>query len=89
MFPNPGIAVTVRVYLPVLARMAADPVSTHVYDVHGKLISKLINTSAGQGHFDFVWDGTDSMGRSCRAGVYFVRVEMGPFSQSMRIILPR
>lgn len=89
VFPNPGPTVTVRVYLPVLAGMLPDPISTQVYDIHGKLVKRLINASAGQGYFDLAWDGTDSMGRSCQAGVYFVRIEAATFSQSKRIILLR
>jgi hypothetical protein len=88
VFPNPGAAVTVRVLLPAGARTAAGPVIAEVYDISGRLVRKLKSRSSDQDFFDYVWDGTDRAGRSCRAGVYFVRVETADFSQSRKIILP-
>lgn len=89
VFPNPGTAVTVRIHLPLSAGPGPDRVSTQVYDIQGKLINSLIGASAGPGCFDLPWDGTDRLGRSCQAGVYFVRVEAATLTQTSRIILLR
>jgi hypothetical protein len=89
VFPNPGRVVTVRVHMPFTAGPMPDCVSAEVYDVQGKLVSRLVRARANQGWLDLVWDGTDSSGRSCGAGLYFAKVETATFSRCKRVILLR
>ncbi|MFC1800333.1 T9SS type A sorting domain-containing protein, partial [Candidatus Eisenbacteria bacterium] len=89
VFPNPSANFTLRFVLPVPASTEAGRVSTGIYDIHGRLINNLTDPGAFASCFDLVWDGTDNMGRPCRAGAYFVRLEAPGFDQSSKIILSR
>jgi hypothetical protein len=87
VFPNPGAAVNVRVFLPVRTGRAKAPVLAGIYDIRGRLVRSLEITSSDQHCFDLLWDGTDHIGKSCLAGVYFVRVGAANFSHSKKIVL--
>ena len=67
----------------------ADRVSAGVYDIYGRLVENLADPVADQSCFDLTWDGTDSTGRPCHAGVYFVRLRTPGFSHSAKVVLSR
>jgi hypothetical protein len=89
VFPNPGADFIMRLSLPDPAGTKTDCVCAGIYDVHGRPIIDLACPGAFPSCSDILWDGTDNMGRDCRPGVYFVRVEVSGFRRSTKIILSR
>jgi len=69
------------------------PVETHarlsVFDVSGRRIATLVDTSLPAGRHEFVWDGRDGRGTSVASGVYLYRLEAGPISETRRMVLIR
>jgi hypothetical protein len=55
-------------------------VSASVYDVAGRVVRMLVDSSMRAGEHEVSWDGTAGDGRSVAGGIYFVRVET-PFGQ--------
>ncbi|MDZ4805933.1 MAG: BsuPI-related putative proteinase inhibitor [Candidatus Eisenbacteria bacterium] len=55
--------------------MAPTDVSVHVYDLHGRLVRSLINSTRQPAGEQFLpWDGRDDSGVMAGGGVYFYRV---------------
>tara|TARA_B000000460_G_C21158046_1_gene239929 strand:+ start:132 stop:320 length:189 start_codon:yes stop_codon:yes gene_type:complete len=58
-----------------------------IYDMVGKKITQLVNTTQGAGFKSVQWDATDSMDRPVSAGVYFYQIQAGEFVQTRKIVL--
>ncbi len=85
--PNPFRATTT-----VLCDLAAAgrPV-IRVFDVRGRLVSKIVAAPRGPGRSEIVWNGRDRSDRPIPAGVYFLRLETPPGSagRSIRVVKVR
>ncbi|MBF0430696.1 MAG: fibronectin type III domain-containing protein [Fibrobacteria bacterium] len=57
-----------------------------VLDVHGKLITRLINKVLPSGPHHAVWNGTDKQGNKVKSGQYFIRMHSGDFKSIRKII---
>jgi hypothetical protein len=76
--PNPFNPVTRITYsLP-----EAGPVDLSVYDVHGRLVERLVSRVEAAGEHVVEWDAS---GRP--SGVYFYRLALGAFSETRRMVL--
>ncbi len=63
-------------------------VSLQVFDVSGRLVRLLIdNETVEGGRHETVWNGRDDTGRNVATGVYFYRLESGPWSEMKRMAL--
>jgi hypothetical protein len=51
------------------------PVRLSVYDMGGRLVSRLVDGAMHAGRHAVVWDGRDAVGRALGSGVYFYRLE--------------
>jgi hypothetical protein len=72
-FPNPFNPITTLRYdLPSDAM-----VTLTVFDMLGKEITQLVNTTQQAGFKSVQWDATDSMGRPVGAGVYLYQIQAG------------
>jgi hypothetical protein len=70
--PNPTTAGAVlRFVLPAGRRRG---VRLELYDVHGRLVRRLVDAPLAGGMHRLGWDGRDQEGRRLAAGVYFVRL---------------
>ena len=81
--PNPfsrSAAISFAVAAPGRCRVA-------VYDVHGRLVRKLVDATMAPGRYSSVWDGTDERGRSVADGVYYVRLAAGEYRSSRQVQL--
>ena len=58
-----------------------------VYDMLGKEITLLVNTTQLPGFKLVQWYATDSMGRSVSAGVYLYQIQAGEFVQTKKMVL--
>ena len=82
-FPNPfNPTTTLRYDLPSDAF-----VTLSIYDMLGREITKLVNTTQQGGFKSIQWDATDSMGRPVSAGVYLYQIEAGDFVQTRKMVL--
>ena len=82
-FPNPFNPITTLRYdLPEDAL-----VTLKIYDMLGRKVIQLVNSTQEAG-FKFVeWDATDSMGKSVSAGVYLYQIQAGGYVQTKKMIL--
>jgi hypothetical protein len=82
-FPNPFNPITTLSYdLP-----EDNFVMLTVYDMLGRTVVQLVNTTQGAGFKSVQWDATDSMGRSVSAGVYLYQIQAGEFVQTKKMVL--
>ena len=82
-FPNPFNPITtIRYDLPSDAL-----VTLSIYDMLGRKITQLVNTTQDAGFKSVQWDATDSMGREVSAGVYLYQIQTGEFIQTKKMVL--
>ncbi len=60
-----------------------------VFNIRGQLVRTLVNDRMPVGYYDVEWDGTDQRGARLASGSYFYRLEVGPFTQTRRMIWMR
>jgi hypothetical protein len=81
--PNPFNPITTLRYdLPSDAL-----VTLSIYDMLGREITQLVNTSQQAGFKSVQWDATDSMGKPVSAGVYLYQIQAGEFVQTKKMVL--
>ncbi len=82
-YPNPFNPATEIVY--------ALPQQVHViltvYDVSGREVRRLVNTSQAPGRYRVRWDGKDARGYSVRSGVYFYRLATDVWQKTQSMVL--
>jgi|GEM_PF-944476 len=83
--PNPFNPRTeVYFFLSALGRVEID-----VFDVRGRLVSKLIRGDYAPGQHSVMWDGTDSANRTVASGVYYLRMTSPDGVNDIRVTLVR
>jgi uncharacterized repeat protein (TIGR01451 family) len=75
--PNPFRGAT-RIHFDLPETGAVD---LSVFDVTGRRVATLVEGSMPAGRFVTAWDGHDSSGRRVVAGVYFLRLQAGPYHE--------
>ena len=82
-FPNPFNPITILKYdIPSDAL-----VTLSIYDMLGREVTKLVNTTHEAGFKTVQWDRTNSIGRSVSAGVYLYQIQVGEFIQMRKMVL--
>jgi hypothetical protein len=82
-FPNPFNPITsLRYDLPEQAQ-----VTLTIYDLMGREITQLVNTTQEAGYRSVQWNATDSFGKSVSAGVYLYQIRTGKFVQTRKMVL--
>ena len=82
-YPNPFNAITTLHYdIPEPA-----DVKIVIYDILGRRVKELVNQTQYYGYKKIIWDGKDDMGVLVAAGVYFFRAELGPLSETRKMVL--
>jgi hypothetical protein len=80
--PNPSHSVT-QIGFHLSARANAD---VAIYDITGRLVSKIALGDLGPGTHHVTWDQTDQSGHPVAPGVYLVRFRAGAQSKSAKIV---
>lgn len=62
-------------------------VTIGVYDLHGRLISVLINEIQAAGKYRTHWNGRDNYGKHVAGGIYFCRIMTDGFVSSISMVL--
>ncbi|MCB1185117.1 T9SS type A sorting domain-containing protein, partial [bacterium] len=82
-YPNPFNPMTkISFSLP-----EAQNVRLNVYSLDGRLVAKLLNETRGPGLHEVVWTGRNDDGHAVASGVYFYRIDAGPYSQVRKMTL--
>ena len=77
-YPNPFNPFTnIRFNVPI-----PGAVSIRIFDSNGHFITELLNKTLSPGYREIQWNGSAKA-----SGVYFVKLESGPYSQVQKIIL--
>lgn len=83
--PNPfNPSTRIAYYLPGAAHVTID-----VYDVRGRLVSRLVDDFESRGDHVVDWNGCNSFGRSVESGLYFCRLKVGSEILTRKMLLLR
>ena len=82
-YPNPFNPVTSLKYdLPEEAQVALT-----IYDLMGREVTQLVNTTQEAGYRSVQWNATDMHGKPVSAGVYLYQIRAGEFVQTRKMVL--
>ena len=82
-YPNPFNPVTTLRYdLPEQAN-----VNIIIYDLLGREVRTLVNTTQDAGFKSVIWDATNDYGKPVSAGVYLYKIRAGEFVQTKKMVL--
>ena len=82
-YPNPfNPMTTLRYDLPEQAT-----VNIIIYDMLGREVKTLVNTTQDAGFKSVVWDATNDQGNPVSAGVYLYQIQSGEFVQTGKMVL--
>ena len=82
-FPNPFNPITnLRYDLPGQAQVILT-----VYDLMGREVTQLVNTTQEAGFKSVQWNATDMHGKPVSAGVYLSQIRAGEFVQTKKMVL--
>jgi hypothetical protein len=82
-YPNPFNPVTsLRYDLPERSQ-----VTLTVYDLMGRKVTQLVNTTQEAGFRSVQWNATDTFGKPVSAGVYLYTIQAGEFVQTRKMVL--
>ncbi|MBQ33383.1 MAG: hypothetical protein CMG32_00765 [Candidatus Marinimicrobia bacterium] len=82
-YPNPFNPITtLRYNLPEQAQ-----VTLTIYDLMGREVTRLVNTTQEPGFKSVQWNATNSFGKPVSAGVYLYQVRAGEFVQTKKMVL--
>ncbi|MDP6143948.1 MAG: agmatine deiminase family protein, partial [Candidatus Marinimicrobia bacterium] len=82
-YPNPfNPSTTLRYDLP-----EKTTVNIIIYDMLGRQVKTVVNTTQEAGFKSVIWDATNSQGKPVSAGVYFYQIQVGEFVQTRKMVL--
>jgi len=84
-YPNPfNSSTSIGIFLPKSQKTRLE-----IYDIHGRLVKRLIDRELGSGEHIVVWNGTNMGGKSVASGSFFYRLISGENVITKRMILIR
>ena len=82
-YPNPFNPITTLRYdLPEQAT-----VNIIIYDMLGRRVKTVVNTTQEAGFKSVIWDATNSQGKPVSAGLYLYQIQAGGFVQTRKMVL--
>jgi hypothetical protein len=82
-YPNPfNPTTTIGFGLPQQERVVLE-----IFDIKGRLISRLVNETRPAGFYSVVWNGTDDAGTPVASGVYYYRLAAGDLTRAKQMVL--
>ncbi|TET44748.1 T9SS type A sorting domain-containing protein [candidate division TA06 bacterium] len=83
--PNPFFAST-----SIRFNLAKDgEVDLTVYDISGRVVNRLVSGVQSVGLYALSWDGQDSDGNKVASGSYFLKLSVGDYSETRKLVLAR
>jgi len=86
-YPNPFSKATTISFSVSGSSSGGSEVSLGIYDLQGRLVRDLLESSPGQGLQTAVWDGRDHAGARVSPGIYFARLRSGNAVASKKMTL--
>ncbi len=84
-YPNPFNPTTrIQYTLP-----EESEVTVIIYNIVGRVVRELANTSQPAGWYDYQWHGEDQNGLPVGTGVYFCRIQAGDYSKTIKMVYLR
>jgi len=81
-FPNPfNPSTTIQYEIPEQSY-----VTLHIYDIVGRKVNTLVNSTQATGQYSIKWNGTDHDGQQVSTGVYFARLQAGSYSEVIKMV---
>ncbi|MBN2070288.1 MAG: M28 family peptidase [Candidatus Krumholzibacteriota bacterium] len=65
------------------------PVELSIFDVSGRRVARLINERLGPDRIVYQWDGRNETGETVASGLYFIRLEAGPYTKVKKTVILR
>lgn len=82
-YPNPfNPTTTIKYTIPKEGN-----VKIEVYDITGRLVNTLVNSSMNSGTYSVTWDGKNSSGMSVGSGIYLYRIQAGDFVSVKKMVM--
>lgn len=82
-YPNPfNPETTIKYQVP-----KTSPVSLVIYNLLGQRVRTLVEEIKEPGYYQISWDGLDKRGNQVASGVYFYRLESGPYTKTRKMSL--
>jgi hypothetical protein len=63
------------------------PVTLAIYDVEGRMVTRLVDGGLPPGRHEVVWDGRSAGGTPQATGIYFYRVTIGDYAAARKLTL--
>jgi hypothetical protein len=82
-YPNPfNPATSISYDLPI-----AGLVNVTVYDMMGRIVKTLVNSSQAAGYKSIQWNATNDINKRVSAGIYLYTIQIGEFRQTQKMVL--
>ncbi len=82
-FPNPFNPTTTVSF----SLSQGEHVNLSVYDISGRLVKELVDTSMKAGSHEIIWDGKSDDGVKAASGVYFYKLDAGTYSATDKMVM--
>jgi len=86
-YPNPFNPTTVIQYS--IPEGQEGIVSLSIYDLHGRIVNKLVDEEQAPGIHQVNWNGKDNNGIGVASGVYIYRLQAGDYTSTRKMVLVR
>ena len=80
-------AIITTLFSTLFATTINIPVTLTIYDLMGREVTQMINTTQEAGYKSVQWDATDMHGKPVSAGVYLYQIRAGEFVQTKKMVL--
>lgn len=81
-YPNPFLSSTTIRFV----KDSPSPLAINIYNLRGQKLRTYTVSSAIRGEQEIIWDGRDSRGLSCAAGIYLIQVQDGAGSRVLKTV---
>ena len=85
-YPNPFSHSTTLSYA---VDKAQAQVFIGVYNLKGQLVRSLVDQMHGKGTYQQSWDGRDSHNHQVSSGVYFIRMQVADYHETIKVLLSK
>jgi len=86
-YPNPFNPQTTITFDVPRKYMEAVPTRLAIYNLRGQLVRLLVDRALYAGHYEYVWDATDTAGSPVASGVYIYQLIVGRHHTARRMTL--
>jgi hypothetical protein len=86
-YPNPFNSVTSIRYTVASGKNRPIHTTLKIYNILGKEVRELVNTSQSTGSYSISWDGKNNEGKEVASGIYFYQLQAGDYKETKKLVL--